>query len=53
MLYTKYVYIEGFLGLMMVTGEMSESLVPASSVIEVRTHHHEVGLVMLINFMYD
>ena len=43
----------GFLGLGMVTGYTSGSLAPAALVIEVRDHHHEVGLSMLINFMYN
>ena len=42
-----------FLGLRMVTGDMSGPLVLASSVIEVRDHHHGVGLTMTINFMYN
>ena len=41
----------GFLGLRIVTGDMSESLAPLSSVLEVRYHHHEVRLSMLIKFM--
>ena len=37
----------------MVTGEASGSLAPVSLVIDVWDHHHEVGLSMLINFMYN
>ena len=47
------VNIRGFLGLRMVTGDTFVSLAPASLVLEVRGHHYEVGLVMLIIFMYN
>ena len=37
----------------MVTGDTLVPLVPASSVIKVRDHHHEVRISMPINFMYN
>jgi hypothetical protein len=39
--------------LRMLSGETSECLAPASSVIEVRDIQHEVGLSMPINLMYN
>ena len=41
-----------FLGVQMVTGDTLEPLVPASLVIEVRDHHPDVRLDMLINLIY-
>ena len=37
----------------MVTGEMSESLAPVLTVIEVQDHHHDVQLNLLINLIYN
>ena len=37
----------------MVAGKASASLAPASSALEVQADPHEVGLVMLINFIYN
>ena len=47
----QYVYIEGSLEPRMVTGDMSESLAPALSVIVVWDHHHDIRLHLLINLI--